>query len=62
MVQKTLFLTEKISGTPCTVINTPYVKKVGTKQTWLEQTLNKNKTFKKVGKDDSIHDWFKCSY
>jgi nitronate monooxygenase len=42
-----IVLTEKISGTPCTVINTPYVKKVGTKQTWLEQTLNKNKTLKK---------------
>lgn len=45
--EKDIVLTEKISGTPCTVINTPYVKKVGTKQTWLEQTLNKNKTLKK---------------
>ena len=44
---KDIVLTEKISGTPCTVINTPYVKKAGTKQTWLEQTLNKNKTLKK---------------
>ena len=44
---KDIVLTEKISGTPCTVINTPYVKKVGTKHTWLEQTLNKNKTLKK---------------
>ena len=44
---KDIVLTEKISGTPCTVINTPYVKKVGTNQTWLEQTLNKNKTLKK---------------
>lgn len=44
---KDIVMTEKISGTPCTVINTPYVKKVGTKQTWLEQTLNKNKTLKK---------------
>ncbi|MDI1304787.1 MAG: nitronate monooxygenase [bacterium] len=44
---KDIVLTEKISGTPCTVINTPYVKKVGTKQTWLEHTLNKNKTLKK---------------
>ncbi|RKS94248.1 nitronate monooxygenase [Flavobacterium limicola] len=44
---KDIVLTEKISGTPCTVINTPYVKKVGTKQTWLEQALNKNKTLKK---------------
>jgi nitronate monooxygenase len=44
---KDIVLTEKISGTPCTVINTPYVQKVGTQQTWLENTLNKNKTLKK---------------
>lgn len=44
---KDIVLTEKISGTPCTVINTPYVSKVGTQQTWLEKTLNKNKTLKK---------------
>jgi nitronate monooxygenase len=44
---KDIVLTEKISGTPCTVINTPYVKKVGTLQTWLEKTLNKNKSLKK---------------
>ncbi|SEA99681.1 nitronate monooxygenase [Flavobacterium gillisiae] len=44
---KDIVLTEKISGTPCTVINTPYIKKVGTKQTWLERTLNKNKSLKK---------------
>jgi nitronate monooxygenase len=44
---KDIVLTEKISGTPCTVINTPYIQKVGTKQTWLESTLNKNKTLKK---------------
>jgi nitronate monooxygenase len=44
---KDIVLTEKISGTPCTVINTPYVQKVGTQQTWLEKTLNKNKSLKK---------------
>lgn len=42
-----IVLTEKISGTPCTVINTPYVQKVGTKQSWIEKTLSKNKTLKK---------------
>jgi nitronate monooxygenase len=42
-----IVLTQKISGTPCTVINTPYVKKVGTQQSWLEMILNKNKTLKK---------------
>jgi nitronate monooxygenase len=44
---KDIVMTERISGTPCTVINTPYVQKVGTKQTWLETVLNKNKTLKK---------------
>ncbi|MBS3993479.1 MAG: nitronate monooxygenase [Bacteroidetes bacterium] len=42
-----IVMTEKISGTPCTVINTDYVKKIGTKQTWLETVLNKNKSLKK---------------
>lgn len=42
-----IVLTEKISGTPCTVINTPYVQKIGTKQSWMEQLLNKNKKLKK---------------
>jgi nitronate monooxygenase len=42
-----IVVTERISGTPCTVINTPYVQKIGTKQTWLERVLNKNKKLKK---------------
>lgn len=42
--------TTKLSGTPCTVINTPYVQKVGTQQSWLERTLNKNKKLKKYVK------------
>lgn len=42
-----IVLTTKLSGTPCTVINTPYVQKVGTKQSRLERFLNKNKRFKK---------------
>lgn len=42
-----IVMTERISGTPCTVINTPYVQKIGTKSTWLEKVLNKNKTLKK---------------
>jgi len=42
-----IVMTERISGTPCTVINTPYVEKIGTKATWLESVLNKNKTLKK---------------
>jgi nitronate monooxygenase len=46
-----IVLTTKLSGTPCTVINTPYVQKVGTGQNWLERILNKNKKLKK---------WFKA--
>ncbi len=42
-----IVMTEKISGTPCTVINTPYVQKIGTKESWLENLLNKNKSLKK---------------
>lgn len=44
---KDIVMTERISGTPCTVINTPYVQKVGTKQPWYERLLNKNKSLKK---------------
>ncbi|TWO33066.1 nitronate monooxygenase [Seonamhaeicola sediminis] len=42
-----IVMTERISGTPCTVINTPYVKKIGTKATWIENMLNKNRKLKK---------------
>ncbi|TYA78704.1 NAD(P)H-dependent flavin oxidoreductase [Seonamhaeicola marinus] len=44
---KDIVMTERISGTPCTVINTPYVKKIGTKATWIENLLNKNRKLKK---------------
>ncbi|MBK9631438.1 MAG: nitronate monooxygenase [Saprospiraceae bacterium] len=42
-----IVLTTKLSGVPCTVINTPYVQKIGTKQNWLEKLMSKNKTLKK---------------
>ena len=42
-----IVLTTKISGTPCTVINTPYVQEVGTTQNWIERFLSKNKRLKK---------------
>ena len=45
-----IVMTDKISGTPCAVINTPYVQKVGTKQNSFERWLNKNRKTKK---------WFK---
>ena len=44
---KDIVMTTKLSGTPCTVINTPYVQKVGTRQNWLERLLNRNKRLKK---------------
>lgn len=45
-----IVMTTKISGTPCTIINTPYVQQIGTKQNWLEAFLNRNKTIKKYAK------------
>jgi nitronate monooxygenase len=45
-----IVLTEKISGTPCTIINTPFAKKIGYKQNWLEKMLSNNKTTKKLFK------------
>lgn len=42
-----IVMTTKISGTPCSVINTPYVKSIGTQQNWLERVLSKNKKLKK---------------
>lgn len=48
---KDIVMTTKLSGSRCTVINTPYLKEIGTEQTWLEKILNKNKRLKK---------WFKA--
>ena len=45
--EEDIIMTERISGTPCTVIKTPYVEKIGTKNSWLEAVLNKNKSLKK---------------
>lgn len=45
-----IVMTTKLSGTPCTIIRTPYVEKIGTEQNWLEKLLNKNKTLKKYAK------------
>ncbi len=47
---KDIVMTTKVSGTPCTVINTPYVQKIGTEQNFVESFLNKNKQFKKYAK------------
>jgi nitronate monooxygenase len=45
-----IVLTEKISGTPCTIINTPFAKKIGYKQNWLERALSNNSRTKKLFK------------
>jgi len=45
-----IILTSKISGTPCTVIKTPYLEKIGTQQNFLESVLSKNKKLKKYVK------------
>ena len=47
---KDIVLTTKLSGSKCTVINTDYVKSIGTEQNWLEKFLNKNKQLKKWAK------------
>ena len=44
---KDIVLSEKLSGSPCTVINTPFVKKSGTKRNFIETLLSKNKKLKK---------------
>ena len=53
---KDIVLTEKLSGSPCTVINTQYVQKVGTKRNFLETLLSKNKKLKKFIK---MLTWYK---
>jgi nitronate monooxygenase len=47
---KDIVLTTKLSGTPCTVINTPYIQEIGTEQSNFEKFLNTNRRLKK---------WFK---
>lgn len=44
---KDIVLSTKISGSHLTVINTPYVQQIGTKASWLEKLMNKNKWLKK---------------
>jgi len=47
---KDIILTSKLSGSKCTVINTPYVQEIGTEQNWLEKLLSRNKQLKKWAK------------
>lgn len=48
--ERDIVLTTKMSGSPLTVINTPYVQQLGTKASWLERIINSNKRFKKYAK------------
>lgn len=45
-----IVMSTKISGSPCSVIETPYVKKIGVDQNFLESFLSQNKTAKKYVK------------
>jgi nitronate monooxygenase len=45
-----IVMTTKLSGSPCTVINTPYIQKTGTQQNIFETFLNKHRRFKKFAK------------
>jgi nitronate monooxygenase len=45
-----IVMSTKISGTPCSVIKTPYVQKIGIDQNFLEAFLSQNKTAKKYVK------------
>jgi nitronate monooxygenase len=48
--EKDIVMTTKLSGSPLTVINTPYVQQLGTKANVLEWILNNNKSLKKYAK------------
>jgi len=45
-----IVMTDRLSGTPSSIINTPYAQKLGTHQNWLERLLSNNSRTKK---------WFK---
>lgn len=44
---KDIVLSSKLSGSPLTVINTPYVQSIGTKANWIEWLMQRNKKLKK---------------
>ncbi len=47
---KDIVMTTKLSGTPCAIIDTPYAKKIGYSQNWLERYLSTNKQTRKYFK------------
>lgn len=51
---KDIVRTNKLSGAPLTVINTPYVQKIGIKANFFEKVLNKNKRLKQFIKSHTM--------
>ncbi len=47
---KDIIMTDRLSGTPCSVINTEYAKKIGLHQNWFEKWMSKNPRTKKYFK------------
>jgi len=47
---KDIVKTNRMSGSPLSVINTPYVQEIGTNASFLEKLLNRNKWLKKYAK------------
>ncbi len=45
-----IVMTERLSGTPSTIINTPLAQKIGYKQNWIERFFSKNSKTKKYFK------------
>jgi len=45
-----IVMTERLSGTPSSIINTEYAKKIGYKQSWFERKLSNNSRTKKYFK------------
>ena len=45
-----IIMTDRLSGTPCTIIDTPYARRIGYHQNWFEKMLSKNTTTKKYFK------------
>jgi len=45
-----IVMTDRISGTPSTIINTPFAKKIGYRQNWFERLLSNNARTKKYFK------------
>jgi nitronate monooxygenase len=45
-----IMMTERLSGTPCAVIRTPFAEKIGEKQDFIEKWLSTNRRTKKYFK------------